>query len=67
MKESHGLKGTAASIGAGRLASIAKVMEEGGRSGSTSGADALLRDLREEYRRVSAALQDRVAGRRVPS
>jgi PAS domain S-box-containing protein len=59
-RESHGLKGTAASIGARRLAQVAKVMEEGGRAGSTEGAEALLRDLREEYARVKAALRARV-------
>ena len=61
MREAHGLKGTAASIGAGKLAQIAKGMEEGGHAGSVAGADALLRDLRDEYARVSVALRERVA------
>jgi PAS domain S-box-containing protein len=61
MREAHGLKGTAASIGAGKLAQIAKGMEEGGLAGSVDGADALLRDLRDEYARVSVALRERVA------
>jgi PAS domain S-box-containing protein len=60
MREAHGLKGTAASIGANRLSQIAKSMEDGGRAGSTLGADRLLRDLREEYGRVTVALRERM-------
>ena len=59
-KEAHGLKGSAASIGARRLSAIARVMEEGGRAGSTEGAEIHLRDLREEYATVCAALRARV-------
>jgi HPt (histidine-containing phosphotransfer) domain-containing protein len=63
-REAHGLKGTAASLGARRFAQIAKGMEDGGRAGSVEGADVLLRDLREEFERVAAALKARVEGKR---
>jgi two-component system sensor histidine kinase/response regulator len=63
-REAHGLKGTAASLGARRFSQIAKAMEEGGRAGSVEGADVLLRDLREEFERVAAALRARVAGKK---
>jgi PAS domain S-box-containing protein len=66
-REAHGLKGSASSIGARRLSQIAKVMEEGGRAGSTEGAEALLRDLREEFVLVNAALRARVAAGHGPS
>jgi PAS domain S-box-containing protein len=59
LREAHGLKGNAASIGAKRLAEIARAMEEGGRAGSVEGADVLLRDLKQEYERVAVALKQR--------
>jgi two-component system sensor histidine kinase/response regulator len=61
MREGHGIKGTSLSIGAGPLAGIARVLEEGGHNGSVEGADVVLRDLRREYERVAAALKARIA------
>jgi PAS domain S-box-containing protein len=63
VSEAHGLKGTAASIGARSLAQIARGMEEGGRAGSVEGVGVLLRDLRQEYERTAAALRARIAGK----
>ena len=61
MREAHGIKGTSLSIGAGPLARVARVLEEGGHNGSVEGAEAVLRDLRREYDRVEASLRARVA------
>jgi HPt (histidine-containing phosphotransfer) domain-containing protein len=55
-REAHGFKGSAASLGAKALASVARTLEEGGRAGSVEGADALLRDLEEEFERVQKEL-----------
>ena len=60
MREAHGIKGTSLSIGAGPLARIARVLEEGGHNGSVEGAGSVLRDLRREYERVAAALHARI-------
>ncbi|MCK6480879.1 MAG: Hpt domain-containing protein, partial [Planctomycetes bacterium] len=62
-REAHGLKGSAASIGAKALAEIARTLEEGGRAGSVEGGEDLMRDLEEEFDRVRAALDAYVAAR----
>ena len=55
-REAHGLKGSAASLGARALAEVARTLEEGGRAGSVEGAEAIYRDLEDEFTRVQKEL-----------
>ncbi|ADE14558.1 diguanylate cyclase [Nitrosococcus halophilus Nc 4] len=56
----HSIKGSAKNFGAARLASVAKQLEELGRSGSTKGARELLAVLVSEYSLVKEALQQEI-------
>lgn len=63
-KSAHGLKGSAANVGAIRLRSVCERLEYLGKSGNLSGCDALVAELDAEYPRVTAALAPLVrAGR----
>jgi len=57
----HGLKGSAASLGARGICELCGALERLGRSGSTRGAAALIDLLREELERVRTALRERQA------
>lgn len=52
----HALKGSAASIGAVRLAALCGALEAIGQAGATDGASALLEPVRVETERVTLAL-----------
>jgi HPt (histidine-containing phosphotransfer) domain-containing protein len=52
VSEAHGLKGSAATIGARRLAETARVLEELGRTGDLASVQAPLADLRSESARA---------------
>jgi two-component system sensor histidine kinase/response regulator len=67
MREAHGLKGTAASIGAKRLAGLAKDLEDRGRTGQTAGATERVAALREAYGAAAAILKVRAATGRWPA
>ncbi len=52
--EAHGLKGAAATMGAHRLAEVACLLEEAEHATAPVGADALVADLKAEFRLVAA-------------
>jgi HPt (histidine-containing phosphotransfer) domain-containing protein len=58
----HGFKGSAAQLGALRLAEACQELEERGRVGDLDGADELVRRLQGEVTRAAAALQARIRG-----
>jgi ligand-binding sensor domain-containing protein/signal transduction histidine kinase/CheY-like chemotaxis protein/HPt (histidine-containing phosphotransfer) domain-containing protein len=58
----HVLKGSAAQLGALRLAEGCRELEERGRVGDLDGADELVRRLEGEASRAAAALQARIRG-----
>jgi PAS domain S-box-containing protein len=67
MREAHGLKGTAASIGAKRLAALAKELEDRGRGGLAAGAAERVEALREAYRSAAAVFRVRASTGRWPA
>jgi DNA-binding response OmpR family regulator len=62
---SHALRGSALTVGANRLASVAEQLERhGGRAGRTAVVTVLIGQLRDELGRVQDALEARRAGAR---
>ncbi len=57
-KEAHNMKSSSANLGALRLSSICKDLEQIGRSGNLSGARELLGIAESEYERVRASLEE---------
>ena len=56
-REAHALKGGCAHLGATRMAGLCEILEDQGRTGSTSRAAAVLSTLTEEFELVSQALE----------
>ena len=56
----HQLKGGSGSIGAMRLYELARQIEQMARDGGTQDIEPLLQELKTEYLRVDAALQEHV-------
>jgi PAS domain S-box-containing protein len=57
-RASHSLKSTSESLGATRLATLARELEMSARAGSLDGAEGRLRQITEEYELVARALGD---------
>lgn len=58
----HTLKSSSANVGAKKLASLSKELEDAGRHQTMENAGPLLREIRTEYDRVVAALEEQLAG-----
>ncbi|MFZ5603036.1 MAG: Hpt domain-containing protein [Pseudomonadota bacterium] len=56
-KVAHSLKGSSSNICAGELSELARQLEFMGKEGTTSGAAAILQQLRGEFTTVAAILQ----------
>jgi PAS domain S-box-containing protein len=56
-QQAHALKGSCAQLGARRMAGLCGILEEQGRAGSVSGAQALFSGLEDEFASVRKALE----------
>ena len=61
VRTAHGLKGSAATLGADGMAELCRQMEASGREGEVLQAEDLLESLEAEFERVKRALTDWVA------
>ncbi|NPU94103.1 MAG: Hpt domain-containing protein [Gammaproteobacteria bacterium] len=59
-KVAHSLKGSSSNICAGELSELARQLEFMGKEGTTSGAAAILQQLRGEFITVAAILQKNI-------
>ena len=55
--QSHALKGSSGHLGATRMNALCEILEDQGRAGAVTGANALVTVLEEEFARVKEALQ----------
>ena len=61
-RTAHTLKSSSANVGASRLASLSKQLEDAGRSNSLQKAGLLLEQIKAEHGQVVAALQEELEG-----
>jgi HPt (histidine-containing phosphotransfer) domain-containing protein len=61
-RTAHTLKSSSANVGASRLASLSKQLEDAGRSNSLPKAGLLLEQIKAEHGQVVAALQEELEG-----
>lgn len=59
-REAHGLKGSSGNVGAEKMMTISKKLEEIGKEGSLNGADALLEAMKSEFERVKQEFNENI-------